>query len=214
VVTSHLLGGFPTLALLWLLAQRLGGCRWQLNHHQLKTLQALKPWLMLGLIVVVCQIALGGWVSANYAALACPDIPLCLNQWLPPTDFKAGFNVWQDIGPNYLGGQLDNHARTAIHLTHRIGAIVVLVSLLILGVKLLRVGANEVSQWTYFLWIVLLVQILLGVSNIIFALPLWIAVGHNAVGAVLLLTIISIIYRTYTVSPNADENCANNEIKP
>lgn len=205
VVTAHLLGGFATLSFLWLLVQRLGGYRWCLGTNQLDALRALKPWLLLALLVVVCQIALGGWVSSNYAALACPDIPQCLNQWLPPADFKTGFNVWQDIGPNYLGGQLDNHARTAIHLTHRVGAVIVLISLLILGIKLLQLKVREISQWVYLLWAILFLQILLGVSNIIFALPLWVAVGHNAVGAVLLITIISIIYRVYTAKSGERE---------
>jgi len=205
VVTAHLLGGFATLSFLWLLVQRLGGYRWRLDTVQLNALRAFKPWLILGLLIVVCQIALGGWVSSNYAALACPDIPQCLNQWLPPADFKTGFNVWQDIGPNYLGGQLDNHARTAIHLTHRIGAVIVLISLLILGIKLLQLKVKAVSQWVYVLWSILFLQILLGVSNIIFALPLWVAVGHNAVGAVLLITMISIIYRVYTAASDVSE---------
>lgn len=206
IVTTHLLGGFTTLTLLWILTQRLGGSRWLLNESQKNTLQTIKPWLIMGLIAVISQIALGGWVSSNYAALACPDLPKCLNQWMPPTDFKAGFNIWQDIGPNYLGGQLDNHARTAIHLTHRIGAIVVLVILIIMGVKLLRVKAKEVSQWVYLLWAVLCIQIILGMSNIIYSLPLSIAVAHAVVGAGLLITLISIIYRTYDVNFAADEN--------
>jgi cytochrome c oxidase assembly protein subunit 15 len=199
IVTIHLLGGFTTLTLLWLLTQRLGGNRWLLSHGQILTLHTIKPWLLLGLIAVIGQIALGGWVSSNYAALACPDLPKCLNQWLPPTDFKAGFNIWQDIGPNYLGGQLDNHARTAIHLTHRIGAIVVVVILSIMGIKLLQVKAKVVSQWVYLLWSVLFVQILLGLSNIVYSLPLSIAVAHAIVGALLLLSMVSIIYRTYTM---------------
>ena len=206
IVTVHLLGGFTTLTLLWVLTQRLGGNRWLLNPQQITSLQAIKPWLIVGLVAVIGQIALGGWVSSNYAALACPDLPKCLNQWLPPTDFKAGFNIWQDIGPNYLGGQLDNHARTAIHLTHRVGAIVVLVILSILGIKLLQVKAKVVSQWVYLLWAVLLVQILLGISNIIFYLPLWIAVAHAVVGALLLLSMVSIIYRTHTMSYNKEDD--------
>lgn len=206
IVTVHLLGGFTTLTLLWLLTQRLGGNLWLLNHGQIMTLHAIKPWLLLGLIVVIAQIALGGWVSSNYAALACPDLPKCLNQWLPPTNFKAGFNIWQDIGPNYLGGKLDNHARTAIHLTHRVGAIVVLVILSIVGIKLLRINAKAVSQWVYLLWAVLFVQIILGLSNIIYSLPLWIAVAHAVVGALLLLSMVSIIYRTYTMSYGRDDD--------
>jgi heme A synthase len=92
----------------------------------------LKPLAMLGLILVIAQIALGGWTSSNYAALACPDLPTCQGRWLPPTDFAAGFNITQEIGPNYLGGQLDGAARVAIHMAHRIGAIVVTLYLIFL----------------------------------------------------------------------------------
>jgi len=114
-------------------------------------------------------------------------------------DMKKGFNVWQDIGPNYLGGQLDNHARTAIHLSHRVGAITVLVVLGLLGLKLWRTQIAGIKGWVCFLYSVLTLQILLGLSNIIWALPLFIAVAHNATGALLLLTMVTICYRTSSV---------------
>ena len=198
VVTAHLLGGFATLSLLWLLVQRLGSTHWVLNREQWQQLCQLKPLLIFALVIVVLQIALGGWVSSNYAALACPDFPRCLGQWVPPMDFKAGFDVWQEVGPNYLGGQLDNHARTAIHLSHRIGALLVSLTLLVLGVQMWRINVGSIHDCALVLWGVLLVQLTLGVSNVLLALPLSVAVGHNAVGAVLLLTMVSIIYRFYT----------------
>jgi cytochrome c oxidase assembly protein subunit 15 len=199
VVTAHLLGGFATLSLLWLLVQRLGLRYWHVEEAQIQRLRSITPLIIFSLILVIIQIGLGGWVSSNYAALACPDLPQCLGQWLPPTDFKAGFNVWQEIGPNYLGGQLDNHARTAIHLTHRLGAIAVTLTLLLLGFKLLRLQSPQLRSWVWWLWGVLAVQLSLGLANILFALPLVIAVAHNAVGAVLLLTMVTITYRALKV---------------
>jgi cytochrome c oxidase assembly protein subunit 15 len=198
VVTAHLLGGFCTLSLLWLLAQRLGALHWRLAPQQNIRLRNLRPLLWLALALVVVQIALGGWVSANYAALACPDLPLCFQQWLPPADFRAGFDLFQHIGPNYLGGQLDNEARTAIHLSHRLGALLVTLTILLLGWRLWRLGSRQIQFWVLLLWGVLTVQLGLGISNILLALPLYVAVGHNAVGAVLLLTIISIVHHSYS----------------
>ena len=199
IVTAHLMGGFATLSLLWLLVQRLGGQQWCLPESQVQQLRKLKPLLLFSLIVVVIQIMLGGWVSSNYAALACPDVPQCFGQWLPPMDVATGFAVFQDIGPNYLGGQLDNYSRIAIHVVHRMGAMVVLLALLVFGISLLRVRSSIVKQWVIALWLVLFVQICLGLSNIVFALPLSVAVAHNAVGALLLLVMVSISYRIYCV---------------
>lgn len=211
VVTGHLLGGFATLSLLWLLVQRLGAQTWSLSLQESTQLKNSSLLLWLALILLVMQIALGGWVSSNYAALACADIPLCHGQWLPETDFRAGFNLLQDIGPNYLGGQLDNKARTAIHLGHRLGAILTALTIILLGIRLWSVGNAQVKSWVLLLWAILVIQLTLGISNIVFVLPLYIAVGHNVFAAVLLLVIIAMIYRSQNIQTNANSNSINNE---
>ena len=198
VVTAHLLGGFSTLSLLWLLMQRLSGWQWPLETWVVLRLKAFMPLLVITLIAVILQIALGGWMSANYAALACPDFPQCLGQWWPHANYSEGFDMFhQMIGPNYLGGGLDGEARTAIHFAHRLGAIVVTSLVLLTGVLLWRLHVSVIRKWVLFLWLVLLVQVLLGISNVVFQLPLAVAVAHNAVGAFLLLTLITIIHRAH-----------------
>ena len=200
VVTAHLLGGFTTLSLLWLLIQRLGNLRWQFAQPALVAVTRLRGLAMAGLLVVVMQIALGGWTTSNYAALACADLPTCHNEWLPPMDFASGFNIFQHIGPNYLGGQLDNEARTAIHFSHRVGALLVTVVLLLLMVKMLRTVETKVMRMAKVLGMVLFLQLSLGISNVYFALPLMVAVAHNAVGAMLLLVLVTINHRIMTAA--------------
>ncbi|MCC7517286.1 MAG: COX15/CtaA family protein [Pseudomonadales bacterium] len=200
VVTAHLLGGFTTLSLLWLLVQRLGNFAWQLPLQEWQQLVRLRGWALLSLVVVVLQIALGGWTTSNYAALACADLPTCHGQWLPAMDFAAGFNVFQHVGPNYLGGQLDNAARTAIHFSHRVGAIVVTVSLLSLIVLLWRTAVARCRNMAVVIAVVLMLQLTLGISNVLFALPLPVAVAHNAVGALLLLVMVTLNHRLLTAS--------------
>ena len=198
VVTLHLLGGFATLSLLWLLVQRLGNFHWQFGLQVLEKIKKMRWLAVAGLLVVVMQIALGGWTSSNYAALACADLPTCHNEWMPPMDFSAGFNIFQHIGPNYLGGQLDNQARTAIHFSHRVGAIVTTLVLLALSVSLFMVKEKAVRYMAAVLCAILVLQIALGLSNVFFALPLPVAVAHNAVGAVLLLTLVALNHRIFT----------------
>jgi cytochrome c oxidase assembly protein subunit 15 len=137
IVTLHLLGGFSTLSLLWLLKLRLENRQWP-TPTALRPWRELQPLAVLGLVLVLCQITLGGWTSTNYAALACPDLPTCQAQWWPPMDFRSGFNITQEIGPNYLGGQMDGEGRIAIHMTHRFGAIVVALYLAYLVYRLTR----------------------------------------------------------------------------
>lgn len=195
VVTAHLLGGFTMISLLWLLALRLGNYR--LNEHPDHS--SLKPLAVVAFLVVFGQIALGGWTTSNYAAVACPDFPTCQNQWLPPMDFDEGFNLTQTIGPNYLGGTMDNDARVAIHFSHRIGAIVTTIVVLLLALRLWRSHDSGMRSMAVPVATVLIAQLALGISNIVFHFPLLSTVSHNAVGALLLMVMVTVNYRLFAV---------------
>lgn len=200
VVTTHLLGGFGTLALLWLLAMRLARVTDQPESSVAQPVavpKTLRRLASIGLVAVVVQIALGGWTTSNYAALACIDFPTCHQQWLPAADFRQGFDLTQQVGPNYLGGLMDNDARTAIHFSHRVGALVVtlVLSLLIMSLWRARVVLGSLAGGLAIAVAgLLLLQISLGISNVLLALPLAVAVSHNGVGALLLLSLVSVNY--------------------
>ncbi len=199
VVTGHLLGGFSTLGLLWLLRLRLSNGPWPGPNIPMRHWHDLKLLALIGLLLVIGQITLGGWTSTNYAALACPDLPTCQGSWWPPLmDFASAFNFAQEIGPNYLGGQLDGSARLAIHMTHRIGAIVVALYLIFLVTRLRRYsGGPHLQRQAGVILGLLLLQLCLGMSNVLWSLPLTVAVAHNACGALLLLSLISLNYRLH-----------------
>lgn len=183
VVTGHLIGGFTTLSLMWLLFLRQGGLS--------KVVSALpRPNMLakIAFLAVVVQIILGGWVSSNYAALACYDFPSCDGTYTPDIDLQEGFNVFQSVGPNYLGGLMTNEARMAIHWVHRIGAIIVL---LVVGALVVQT-VKQVAVVGYALLFALLTQITLGVLNVVWVLPLLNATAHNTVGALLLLVLVTI----------------------
>lgn len=192
VVTAHLLGGFATLSLLALLTLRLSG-----RFAMLQVSARLRTLAAACLLLVIGQIALGGWVSSNYAAVACVDLPTCHGQWWPAMDFGKGFHLTQHIGPNYLGGQLDSDARTAIHMSHRLGALFVSLALLLLA---WRLHAAKLSRLAGLVLLALAAQVSLGISNVIFHLPLLVAVAHNAGGAALLLTLVLVNYRLRKVA--------------
>ena len=184
VVTAHLLGGFATLSLLWLLALRLGlGAGYAVAGR-------LRGLALAALAVVVLQAALGGWVTANYAGLACPDFPTCHGAWAPPMNLAQGFNLFQSVGPNYLGGLLDNEARVAIQLAHRLGAAAALIVVGWLGWKLWASG-SRLALWVLGL---LAAQLALGILNVLLMLPLWAATAHNAGAALLLLALVTVCY--------------------
>lgn len=195
VVTGHLLGGFATLSLLLLLTLRYRGQPWRVAPQRLEQWQRLKPLAMLGLIVVLLQITLGGWTASNYAAFACYDLPTCQGQWWPEMDLAAGFNLFQSVGPNYLGGLMDNEARVAIHMMHRVGAVLTSLYLLYLIVQLYRAsGESPLRSVTHGLLFVLVLQVLLGISNVYWQIAAPIAVAHNAVGALLLMMMVGLNY--------------------
>ncbi len=189
VVMGHLLGGLAVFALLVWAAERsrvaprvLSGAGW------------LRPWVWLGLVVLIAQIALGGWTSANYAALSCGlDFPQCLGQWWPATDFREAFVLWRGIGVDYEGGILDAPARTAIQLSHRIGAMVTVAAVLIVVAALFRVRGMRGPALV--LAALLVVQVALGIGNVWLGLPLPVATAHNGVAALLVAQFVLILSR-------------------
>lgn len=185
VVMGHLLGGFATVALLWLLLLKSDAGR-----LPAVAFDGPPGWALLGLLILIVQIALGGWTSANYAALSCPDFPTCQAQWWPESDFDEAFVMWRGLGVNYEFGVLEHPARVAIHLTHRIGAVITLLYLGWLAVSLLRSIDAPVRKAGLAVALLLLMQVGLGVSNVLFHLPLPVAVAHNAVAVLLLLSVI------------------------
>lgn len=193
IVSAHLLGGFTVLSLLYWYYLR-ASIDAVVNKNNLLC-RRLYPWALCGTVLLLIQIALGAWLSANYAALACPDLPTCQGYWLPPANWREGFNLLQNIGPNYLGGVLDNASRVAIHWTHRIGALVVMFYLLIFATVILYQNKTIVIvRSVYAMLSLLLIQVLLGLANVFFAFPIEVAVAHNLTAALLLLANLRILF--------------------
>ncbi len=184
IVTTHLM---LALGLLMLLA-------WQSEAYAPKPLaasRALRVGMVLFTVLVLMQVALGGWVSTNYAVLACREFPTCQGQWWPPTDFEHGFTIWRELGRGAHGDWLPFEALTAIHLTHRVGALVVVVAMLVLAAALWRQG-GESRRWTWRLLAVGAWQVASGLSNVVLGWPLVAALAHTG-GAAALLLICSLV---------------------
>ena len=189
VVMGHLLGGLTTFALLTWLA-------WKATDIPILSADAprLRRLLLIGLALLLVQIALGGWTSANYAALACgTDFPKCAGAWWPAHDFREGFVLWRGIGVDYEGGILDNDARVAIQLAHRIMAVLVFGHLLAVAMRLLR--NPGLRGWGTALLALLFAQVGLGIANVAMSLPLKVAVLHNAGATALLFVLVSLLAR-------------------
>ncbi|MFA5959377.1 MAG: COX15/CtaA family protein [Tatlockia sp.] len=196
VVMGHLLGGiiiFSSLALL----------RLQLSSLLPTHLPTWRFWIGLGACIVFCQIALGGWVSSNYAGIACIGFPQCNGQWVPALNAE-GFNLFSPIGANYQGGVLDSAIRVTIQYVHRVGALVTATYLLILsGLLLAKVTYRPLRLLAIAAIGLVIVQFILGVLNVVYLLPLPIAVLHNGVAALLLATVVMMVYVTQGGLSNA-----------
>ena len=189
VVMGHLLGGLLTFSLLTWMAWRATDIPIRIGNAA-----KLRRMLIAGVVLLGVQIALGGWTSANYAALACgTDFPKCAGAWWPAHDFREGFVLWRGIGVDYEGGILDNQARVAIQLAHRLMALLVFGHVLALAIRLLR--SPGLRGWGTLLGLLLFAQIGLGIANVLLSLPLHVAVLHNAGATALLFVLVSLLAR-------------------
>ena len=194
-LTLRLLGGLTTFALLLWMA-------WRAIDRPITLVEAgaLKRWVIVGVVLLGLQIALGGWTSANYAALSCgagswsaDNFPKCVGQWWPPHDFREGFVLWRGVGVDYEGGVLDGASRIAIQMVHRIVAVLLALYLLVFAARLLRTPGMR--GWATALIVLVISQVSLGILNVKLALPLHVAVAHNAGAALLLFVLVSLLAR-------------------
>jgi len=188
IVTTHLLLGMSLLALLtWF------GARLRDHPPVAQPGAALQIPATLAAVLLAIQIALGGWVSSNYAALACTDFPLCHGELFPQMDFSNGFTLWRDLGKTAQGEYLLFPALTAIHWTHRVFAFVVVALVAWTAAKGIRVdGLRKTSRW---LLIAVTLQFASGVSTVFLDLPLALAVIHNGGAALLVMLLTMLNYK-------------------
>ncbi|MES3040436.1 MAG: COX15/CtaA family protein [Pseudomonadota bacterium] len=193
VVTSHLLLGFSTLSGLFLLHLRLRRAFPRTGDWRMAKFTRLA---FFALAVVVLQITLGGWTASNYAATVCTDLPICQPGWSQLLQWREAFSLTHVDDVSYeFAPHLSAAAKVTIHVAHRIGAMVVVATLLLLAFQLLRhAQAIRYRLFAVTIAMALFLQVLLGVANVHFQLPLWNAVAHNVWAAVLLQILVALIY--------------------
>jgi len=198
IVTAHLLGGLTTLGLLW----------WLSLTPETRALTepetALRPYAGVALAALILQIALGGWTSTNYAAVACPDFPTCQHSWWPPMDYRDAFVLWRGLGIDYEGGVLANPARVAIHFTHRLGALAagsILISVgLLTAARARSASRRRLRRAGGLLVLAVALQISLGVATVHWGVPLALATLHNAGAAVLVVSMVTLLRALWPAS--------------
>jgi cytochrome c oxidase assembly protein subunit 15 len=193
ITMLHLGAGLAILGLLWWIVLREQRFWKPVTLTPLETLKRLRPRALLGLMLVVALIATGGWVNANYAALACPDFPTCQGTMWPDMDVLSGLTLWQDIGFQYEGVLLNLEAATAIHMAHRIFALVTLLYVGWLAMHVIRVGARDrLCRFGLLVLVLLLAQATLGIVTVLTHLPVMLGVAHSAMAALLMLSLITL----------------------
>lgn len=191
IVTGHLIGGMTILGMLtWLWLRQTNNSRTVAPPRDMGGLRLLAR---VGFVAVAAQIILGGWVSTNYAAVVCTDFPTCQGSFWPHMEFKDAFHIVRHLGETPEGEILNVASLTAIHFIHRIGALVVTGILGFLAFALWRNPGTK--PLAIKLVAVLALQIAMGIGNVVFQLPLWLAVAHNGGAALLLVTLILVNYR-------------------
>jgi cytochrome c oxidase assembly protein subunit 15 len=200
IVTGHLVGGLTTFAMLlwlWLMrAQhgRVDGSSVLTGNRLVEDGARARLWATLALLALGVQVFLGGWTSSNYAAVACPDFPQCQAQWIPDADYEDAFVLWRGLGINYAGGVLDHPARVAIHFTHRLGAVLASLLLVVAAFGALR-GLGRGARWAGIAVLAALaLQVSIGIFMVLRAFPLPLAAAHNA-GAALLVAATVLLNR-------------------
>jgi cytochrome c oxidase assembly protein subunit 15 len=193
VQMMQMLGGMTILLLLWWIVLREQRILRSVPASPVTRAMQLRVLFML--VLVALQVAIGGWTMVNYAGLVCPDFPTCQGMWWPPMDFSEAFTLWRDVGLDYEGQHLNLPAATAIHVGHRIVAAMVGLYGLWLALYLIKVGFHDrISRYGLLLFVVLSCALVLGVAQVLAHLPLVLAVAHNALSAVLLMTLVTIIH--------------------
>lgn len=191
VVMGHLLGGMLIVACL----SRL---RVQISSLKGEEMPQWRFWLWLAVIIVFVQIALGGWVSSNYAGISCIGFPMCNGVWVPNLHFAQGFNLFSPVGANYQGGLLDHEVRVTIQFIHRIGALITVVYIVTLScLMMLKANFSYLRIAALAMFLLVLVQCTLGILNVMYLLPISVAVAHNGVAALLLATVFSSLHFTH-----------------
>ena len=195
IVTAHLLFGLTTLGLIWWLFLSLPRQRWGALHPGGAASGSGRALAIFALCVLGIQLALGGWTSSNYAAVACPDFPRCQNAWWPQADFRDAFVLWRGLAINFEGGVLDNPARVAIHLTHRMGALVTALVLITAALAtLVRTRQPATRAAAMAVLAALALQLSIGIAMVMKGFPLWLATAHNAGAALLLMATLALAW--------------------